>query len=77
MGLADDSGSNANVRFEVAADGANVGGVYDLGVGERRTIQIDIAKPVKLRLTATNIGACNNYNLEDGTAVWGDARVSG
>ena len=76
IGLADDSGSNAKVRFEVDADGSNVGGRYDLGLGEHKVIEVDIRNAVKLRLTATNIGACSNYNLENGTAVWGDARVS-
>jgi hypothetical protein len=77
IGLSDDSGADAKAQFEVAADGARVGGPYVMAVGQQQEIHVDIRKPVKLRLTATNVGKCANYFNENGIAVWGDAKLEG
>jgi hypothetical protein len=77
IGLSDDSGAEAKAQFEVAADGARVGGPYVMTVGQHQEIHVNIRKPVKLRLTALNVGKCSNYFNENGIAVWGDARLVG
>jgi hypothetical protein len=75
VGLADNSGADAKVQFEVAADGVSVGGPEVLSIGQHREIRVELRKPVKLRLTTTNVGGCQNYALESATAVWGDAKL--
>jgi hypothetical protein len=41
VGLADDSGPNAKVRFEITADGSPVGAKYDVTVGEHKDVHLD------------------------------------
>ncbi|WP_143532774.1 NPCBM/NEW2 domain-containing protein [Saccharothrix sp. ALI-22-I] len=75
IGLADDSGSAAKVQFEVAADGVPVGGPYVMTLGKHEAISVSLSNPVKLKLTTTNVGGCNDYYVENATAVWGDAKL--
>jgi hypothetical protein len=75
IGLSDDSGADARVQFDVVADGVRVGGPYELTIGEQEDIRLALGNPVRLRLTATNVGGCNDYFVENGIAVWGDAKL--
>jgi len=72
IGMRDDSPSLSKLRFQVFADNRRIYEA-DLGLGQARTLDLDIVNMLRLKLVVNFLGPdtdAGNYY-----AVWGDARL--
>lgn len=76
MGIADNSRSDAVVKYEFYGDGAKLGSTVTSRLGTSTPVDLAVAGVLRLELRASFVEGSRGMCSDSGTWVWGNARVT-